>query len=76
MDNSRLFVEAVWPSGSVVLIVFGGTMIALSLYFSPVSKRELFSKQYFQELKERAMHSRLGRMLTKKGRADEREGVD
>ena len=67
MDDSSLFGEAVWPSGFVVLMVFGGAMIALSLYFSPVSKRELSIKRYFQELKERATHSRLGRMISRKG---------
>ena len=67
MDNSSLFGEAVWPSGFIVLIVFGGSMIVLSLYFSGVSKQELSIKRYFQELKERATHSRLGRMISRKG---------
>jgi len=72
MDNSHLLGEAVSSSSFAVLIVFGGSMIALSLYFSLVSKRELFSKRYFQELKERATYSRLGMMLTK-GQNNEQE---
>ena len=72
MDNSLLFGEAVWPTGFVVLIVFGGSMIALSLYFSLAFKREYFSKRSFQELKERAMNSRLGMMLIK-GQYDEQK---
>ena len=67
MDNSSLFGEAVLPAGFIVLIVFGGCMIALSLYYSQVSTRELFSKRYFQELIECVTHSRLGRMLIRKG---------
>jgi hypothetical protein len=74
MDNSLLFGGA-WPTGFVVLMVFGGSMIALSLYFSLASKRELFSKRYFQELKERATCSRLGMMLTR-GRIMNRKSID
>jgi hypothetical protein len=75
MDNSSLFGEAVWPSGFVVLLVLGGFLIAQSLYSSPVSKRELFSRCSICEgLKKRVTHLRLGRVLTKKGQDDEQEG--
>ena len=74
MDNSSLFGEAVWPSGFIVLIVFGGSMIVLSLYFSGVSTRELFSRcNICVELKNRVTHLWIGKVLTRKDQDDEQE---
>ena len=75
MENSYLLGKAVWPGGPVVLIVFGGSLIVLALYSSGASTRELFSRCNICEgLKKRVMHSRLGRVLTKKGQDDEQAG--
>jgi hypothetical protein len=72
MDNSHLFGEAVWPGGSVVLMVLGGSLIALALYSSGVSTRELFSRcNICVELKHRVTHSRIGKALTRKDQDDE-----
>jgi len=38
MGNSLLFSDVVWPYGSVVLIILGGSLIALALYFLWVGK--------------------------------------
>ena len=67
MDNSHLLGEAVWPSGSVVLIVLGGSLIVLALFSSQMPTRKLFSRCYICEiLKNRVTHSWIGRMLTRK----------
>ena len=52
MGNSLLFGEAVWPYGSVVLIVLGGSLIALALYFLRAGK-VLARKDQDDEQKER-----------------------
>ena len=74
MDNSHLLGEAVSPYGSVVLIVLGGSLIALVLYSSRVSTRKLFSRcNICEELKNRVMHSWIGKVLTRKDKDDEQE---
>ena len=67
MDNSHLLGEAVSPDGSVLLIVFGGILIALALYSSGAFTRELFSRcNICEELKNRVTHSRIGKVLARK----------
>jgi len=74
MDNSHLLGEALRPSGLVVLIVFGGSLIALAVYSSGVSTREIFSRcSICVELKHRMTHSRIGKVLTRKDQDDDQE---
>ena len=74
MDNSHLLGEAVSPDGFVVLIVLGGSLIALALYSSGMSTRELFSRcGICIELKNRVTHSRIGKVLTRKDQDDDQE---
>ena len=74
MENSYLLGKAVWPGGPVVLIVFGGSLIALALYSSGASTRELFSRCIIcEELKNRVTHSRIAKVLARKDYDAERE---
>lgn len=52
MGNSLLFGEAVWPYGFVVLIVLGGSLIALAIYFLRAGK-VMTSKDQDDEQNER-----------------------
>ena len=74
MENSYLLGKAVWPGGAVVLIVLGGSLIALALYSSGASTRELFSRcNICIELKHRVTHSRIGKVLARKDYDAEQE---
>lgn len=75
MDNSHLLGEVVRPSGLVVLIVFGGSLIALAVYSSGVSTRELFSRcSICVGLKNRVTHSWIGKVLARKDQDDQQAG--
>jgi hypothetical protein len=52
MGNSLLLSKAVWPYGSVVLIVLGGSLIVLALYFMRAGKVQT-RKDQDNEQKER-----------------------
>ena len=69
MDNSQLIGEAIAHPGLVLLLVMGGSLITPALYNSLVSIREsLFSRRCFRSgLEKRITHSRLGKMLNRKG---------
>jgi len=72
MENAHLLGKAVWPYGPVVLIVMGGSLIALALYSSRVSRRELFSRcNICVELKNQFVNSRVGKVLVRKDQDDE-----
>jgi len=74
MENSYLLGKAVWLDGSVVLMVFGGTLIALALYYSGASTREIFSRCIIcEELKNRVTHSRIAKVLARKDYDAERK---
>jgi hypothetical protein len=67
--NSLLIGEAIGRPGLVLLLVMGGSLITPALYNSLVSIRDLlFSRHCFRHgLKNRITHSRLDRMLARKG---------
>jgi hypothetical protein len=54
-------------SGFAVLMVLGGSLVAVALYYLRTSIRKLFNGHHFRvNLKYQVTHSRLGEMLTKK----------
>ena len=69
MGDSQLIGEAITHPGLVLLLVMGGSLITPALYNSLVSIREsLFSRRCFRSgLEKRIRHSRLDKMLTRKG---------
>jgi hypothetical protein len=75
MENSHLFAKSLWPHCPVVFMVIGGSLIALALYSSRVSRRELFSRcNICVELKNQFVNSRVGKVLIRKDQDDEQEG--
>lgn len=55
-------------AGFIVLMVLGGFLIMLALYYLRDSIRRIFSGHHFREnIKNQVTHLRLGEMLTKKG---------
>ena len=69
MENSYLLGETMGHPGLVLLLVMGGSLITPALYNSLLSIRELlFSRRCFRKrLKKRITHSRLGKMLNRRG---------
>ena len=69
MESSQFIGEAIGHPGLVLLLIMGGSLISPALYRSLVSIRELlFSRHCFRSgLGKRVSHSRLYKMLTRKG---------
>ena len=74
MESSYLLAKAVWPSGSIVLIILGGSLIALALFSSQISSGKLVIRcKPCEALKDRVTHSLLGKIMAKKDLIDEYE---
>ena len=72
MESSNLLAKAIWPSGSVVLILLGCSLIALAAFSSSISSGKLVIRcKPCEALKYRVMHSLIGKVLNKKDQDNE-----